>query len=132
MDTETFKNNSFDVSFNFENIQESEMELLNSTFILLKDNIVKFELKIVSENKVQPLDTLIKLKSSKTRGECILKMKKYEEELVDIIIKGFKVVEIIGLLDFNFENDDEKTVEVKFESDSIVYKTKDSEETITP
>lgn len=126
---ETITNNSFDVYFQFEDLSIAEIDILCDTFISLKDNEVKFELRVL-DKKVQPLDILIRLKSTNSVGECQIKMKNRESALVDLNIKEFKVTEIVGLLDFNVQDDNDKYVKIIFESGSVVYKTKDVEETV--
>lgn len=129
MNTETITNNSFDVFFSFPDLSKTENEILNETFISLKENQMEFEL-ISVDKKIQPLDTLIKLKSNNSIGECIIKVKNKTDALVDLNIQDFKVSEIIGLLDFHSQNDDDKTVKIHFESSGVLYKTKDTEESL--
>jgi hypothetical protein len=96
----------------------------------LKDNQAEFELKVI-DNKAQPLDVLIKLKSAESLGECNIKMKNRADSLnMDLTIKNFKVKEIIGILDFNVQDESNKTVKITFDSEDLIYKTKDSEESI--
>jgi hypothetical protein len=121
-----FDKSLFDIDFQFDELTDIEKKLLKDHMNKITDNIMEFDLVAVDNKIVQPLDILIKLKSNKSTGDVLIKMKDKEENVLGVFkFKTLKITEINNLIDFDFSatdfKDKGKTITVNFSYDDILY-----------
>lgn len=114
----------FECDFEFD-ISPKEKELLRETLVKINDSMMEFDL-VSLDKKIQPLETLIKLKNDKTTGDVKIKMHDKDGAVLGIVIfKTLKITEIKNLIDFDFNATDyresTKNLVVEFIYDDILY-----------
>lgn len=116
----------FECDFEFADLTQKEKDILRETLIKINETMMEFEL-FSFEKKIEPLETLIKLKNTKTTGDVKIKMHNKEGVVLGIVIfKTLKVTEIKNLIDFDFNAAEDykqssKNIIVEFIFDDILY-----------
>lgn len=129
-DLNTSYSNQFEIKFSdFKGTKEAEYTLLETTFFKINESSLKFDL-IESNQKIEPLEIIIKLISNKTVGDIILALHN-NEGLVLGKIKFNKILftKINGLIDFAFNRESkDKSITVSYECSDITYIGKNGKE----
>jgi hypothetical protein len=122
----------FECDFEFAELTTKEKEILRETLIRINETMMEFEL-FSLDKKIEPLETLIRLKNTKTTGDVKIKMHDKEGSVLGVVIfKTLKITEIKNLIDFDFEVSDYSTksgknIVIEFIYDDILY-TSDGKE----
>lgn len=122
--------NLFDVTFlSLKGLKETEYNLLKETFQEMDKESITFDLIEVNE-KIQPLEIIVKLVSSKTVGNLIIDLHNKEGLVLGkISFKNFVFKKIEDLIDFNFRSENKsKELKVIYEYDEIIYTGKSGKE----
>jgi len=123
--------NLFESDFEFVDLTDKEKEILKESLIKINETMMEFEL-FSFDKKIEPLQTLIKLKNTKTTGDVKIKIHDKEGLVLGIVLfKTLKITEIKNLIDFDFNAVDYKqtgkNLIVEFIYDDIFY-TNDGKE----
>ena len=115
----------FECDFEFTELSKKEKDVLRESIIKVNGNMMEFSLFYV-DKKVEPLETLIRLKNNKSIGDVKIKMHDKSGTILGIVIfKTLKVIEIKNLIDFDFTEPDsykaEKSITIEFLYDDILY-----------
>ena len=121
----------FECDFEFTDLVAKEKEILKETLVKINETMIEFEL-FSLDKKIEPLETLIKLKNTKTTGDIKINMHDKDGRVLGIVIfKTLKITEIKNLIDFDFgaadNRDTSKNIIVEFVYDDILY-TSDGKE----
>ena len=121
----------FECDFEFVDLTQIEKDLLKQTLMKINETMMEFELNSLAK-KIEPLETLIRLKNTKTTGDVKIKMHDKSGTVLGIVVfKTLKITEIKNLIDFDFNatdyKDSGKNIIVEFIYDDILY-TSDGKE----
>lgn len=121
----------FECNFEFIDITMKEKEIMKETLLRINETEMEFEL-YSHDKKVEPLETLIRLKNTKSTGDVKINMHDKEGRVLGVVIfKTLKITDIRNLIDFDFsavsQRDTVKTIIVNFIYDDILY-TSDGKE----
>jgi hypothetical protein len=121
----------FECDFEFVDLSKKEKDLLKEAILKVNGTMMEFNL-FYSNKKIEPLETLIKLKSNKLTGDVKINMHDKKGMVIGVVIfKTLKITEIKNLIDFDFSEPDinkaEKTIVIEFIYDDILY-TSDGKE----
>lgn len=121
----------FECDFEFIDTTIKEREVMRETLLRINETEMEFEL-YSHDKKIEPLETLIRLKNTKVTGDVKIKMHDKDDRVLGIVIfKTLKITEIRNLIDFDFSAIDQrnttKTIIVDFLYDDILY-TSDGKE----
>ena len=129
--TQPLNKSLFQCEFDFSDLTIKERDILKETVNKITEKMMEFEL-LSLDKKIEPLETLIKLKNSKATGDVKIKMHNKEGIVLGIVIfKTLKVTEIKNLIDFDFNavdyKESGKNIIIEFIYDDILY-TSDGKE----
>lgn len=115
----------FECDFEFADLSVKEKEVLRETLVKINETMMEFEL-FSLDKKIEPLETLIRLKNTKTTGDVKIKMHDKEGTVLGVVIfKTLKITDIKNLIDFDFAANDyknsSKNIIVEFIYDDILY-----------
>jgi len=121
----------FECDFEFADLTTKEKDILRESLIKINETMMEFEL-FSLDKKVEPLETLIRLKNTKITGDIKINMHDKEGRVLGVVIfKTLKITEIKNLIDFDFNavdhRDTNKNLVVEFIYDDILY-TSDGKE----
>lgn len=123
--------NLFECEFEFEDLTTKEKDILRETMMKINESMMEFALYSL-DKKIEPLETLIRLKNTKTTGDIKINMHDKDGRVLGVVIfKTLKITEIKNLIDFDFNatdhKDTAKNIIVEFIFDDILY-TSDGKE----
>ena len=121
----------FECDFEFVDLSTKEKDVLKETLVKINETMMEFEL-FSLDKKIEPLETLIRLRNTKTTGDIKINMHDKDGRVLGIVIfKTLKITEIKNLIDFDFgaadNRDTSKNIIVEFVYDDILY-TSDGKE----
>jgi len=123
-------NNLFEANFSsLKGLKEADYNLLMETFQEIDKEYIIFNLFEMNE-KIQPLELIVKLITSKTVGNLTIDLHNKDSVILGkISFTNFTFKKIEDLIDFNFRSEDIiKELKVKYEYDEIIYTGKDGKE----
>jgi hypothetical protein len=123
--------NLFECDFEFPDLTTKEKDILRETMMKINEEMMEFALYSL-DKKIEPLETLIRLKNTKTTGDIKINMHDKEGRVLGVVVfKTLKITEIKNLIDFDFNatdyKDTAKNIIVEFVFDDILY-TSDGKE----
>lgn len=115
----------FECDFEFADLTTKEKDVLRETLIKINETMMEFELYSL-DKKIEPLETLIRLKNTKTTGDVKIKMHDKTGLVLGVVIfKTLKITDIKNLIDFDFNVTDHresgKNIIIEFIYDDILY-----------
>ena len=88
----------FECDFEFADLTTKEKDILRESLIKINETMMEFEL-FSLDKKVEPLETLIRLKNTKITGDIKINMHDKEGRVLGVVIfKTLKITEIKNLI----------------------------------